>query len=193
MPEGKPCSAELKARVALEAPQGAKAVGETAPEHGLNPSLARNREAEAEPAAREGALGPRLRPGDGFQLGRPRGASRLGPRAPEHGRRGPAGGQRDRGEATPQPRDRVREDKRARGARGAQGAHRGIRRAARRRAAAPVARPRHAGRAVLSGADGRLGGRVNGRGLTPEPRFRVQTSGPHYCSTFLICSSAEST
>ncbi len=50
MPEGKPCSAELKARVALEAPQSAKIVGETAPEHGLNPSLARNREAEAEPA-----------------------------------------------------------------------------------------------------------------------------------------------
>ena len=33
---------------------------------------------------------------------------------------------------------------------------------------------------VLFGADGRLGGRVNGRGLTPEPRFRVQTSGPLY-------------
>ena len=33
---------------------------------------------------------------------------------------------------------------------------------------------------VLFGADGRLGGRVNGRGFTPGPGFRVQTNGPHY-------------
>lgn len=42
MPKGKPYSAEFKARLVLEAPQGAKTVGEIAAEHGLNPNLVRN-------------------------------------------------------------------------------------------------------------------------------------------------------
>ena len=48
MPKGKPHSAEFKARLALEAPQGAKTVSEIAAEHGLNPNLVRNWEAKAE-------------------------------------------------------------------------------------------------------------------------------------------------
>ncbi|WP_322151524.1 hypothetical protein, partial [Paratractidigestivibacter sp.] len=82
MPKGKPCSAELKARVALEAPQGAKAVGETAPEHGLNPSLARNRKAEAEPAARGAPSVPDSDKGPVFSS-----AAREGPLASGRARR----------------------------------------------------------------------------------------------------------
>lgn len=48
MPKGKPCSAEFKARLVLEALQGAKTVGEIAAEHGLNSNLGRNRKARAE-------------------------------------------------------------------------------------------------------------------------------------------------
>lgn len=48
MPKGKPYSAEFKARLALEALQGAKTVSEIAAERGLNPNLVRNREAKAE-------------------------------------------------------------------------------------------------------------------------------------------------
>ena len=73
----------------------------------------------------------------------------------------------------------MREGKRARDARGSQEARRRVRRAAQQRAAAPAARLRHAGRVVLFGADGRLGGHVNGRGFTPGPGFRVQTNGTH--------------
>lgn len=48
MPKGKPYSAEFKARLVPEAPQGAKTVGEIAAKHGLNPNLVRNRKAKAE-------------------------------------------------------------------------------------------------------------------------------------------------
>lgn len=48
MPKGKPYSAEFKARLVLEALQGAKTVGEIAAEHGLNPNLVRNWKAKAE-------------------------------------------------------------------------------------------------------------------------------------------------
>ena len=48
MPKGKPHSAEFKARLALEAPQDAKTVGEIAAEHDLNPNLVRNWKAKAE-------------------------------------------------------------------------------------------------------------------------------------------------
>lgn len=48
MPKGKPYSAEFKARLVLEALQGAKTVGEIAAEHSLNPNLVRNWKAKAE-------------------------------------------------------------------------------------------------------------------------------------------------
>ena len=48
MPKGKPYSAEFKARVVLEALQGAKTVNEIASEHDLNPNLVRNWKAKAE-------------------------------------------------------------------------------------------------------------------------------------------------
>lgn len=48
MPKGRPYSAEFKARLVLEALQGAKTVGEIAAEHGLNSNLVRNRKAKAE-------------------------------------------------------------------------------------------------------------------------------------------------
>lgn len=48
MPKGKSYSAEFKARLVPEAPQGAKTVGEIAAKHGLNPNLVRNRKAKAE-------------------------------------------------------------------------------------------------------------------------------------------------
>ena len=48
MPKGKPYSAEFKARVVLEALQGAKTVNEMASEHDLNPNLVRNWKAKAE-------------------------------------------------------------------------------------------------------------------------------------------------
>ena len=48
MPKGKPYSAEFKARLVLEALQGAKTVGEIAAEYGLNPNLVRNWKAKAE-------------------------------------------------------------------------------------------------------------------------------------------------
>ena len=48
MPKGKPYSAEFKARVVLEALQGAKTVNELAAEHDLSPNLVRNWKARAE-------------------------------------------------------------------------------------------------------------------------------------------------
>lgn len=48
MPKGKPYSAEFKAKLVLEALQGAKTVNEIAAEHGLNPNLVRNWKARAE-------------------------------------------------------------------------------------------------------------------------------------------------
>ena len=48
MPEGKPYSAELKAKAALEALQGAKTVSELGAGHDLSPNPARNRKARAE-------------------------------------------------------------------------------------------------------------------------------------------------
>lgn len=48
MPKGKPYSAEFKARLVLEALQGAKTVNEIAAEHDLNPNLVRNWKAKAE-------------------------------------------------------------------------------------------------------------------------------------------------
>ncbi|WP_322155019.1 transposase [Paratractidigestivibacter sp.] len=48
MPRGKPYTAELKAKVVLEALQGARAVNETAASHELNPNLVGNRKAKAE-------------------------------------------------------------------------------------------------------------------------------------------------
>lgn len=48
MPKGKPYSDEFKARLVLEALQGAKTVGEIAAEHGLNPNLVKNWKAKAE-------------------------------------------------------------------------------------------------------------------------------------------------
>ncbi len=47
MPKGKPYLAEFKARLALEALQGAKTVSEIAAGHGLNPNLVRNRKTKA--------------------------------------------------------------------------------------------------------------------------------------------------
>ena len=48
MPKGKPYSAEFKARVVLEALQGAKTVNEIASEHDLSPNLVRKWVAKAE-------------------------------------------------------------------------------------------------------------------------------------------------
>lgn len=48
MPKGKPYSAEFKAKVTLEALQGARTVSEIAAEHDLNPNLVRNWKAKAE-------------------------------------------------------------------------------------------------------------------------------------------------
>lgn len=62
------------------------------------------------------ALHPQLRLGVGARLRRLRGAAGVQPRAPEHGRQGALGRQRDRGEVAPQPQERVREDLRVRDA-----------------------------------------------------------------------------
>ena len=48
MPKGKPYPAEFKARVVLEALQGARTVNDIAAEHDLNPNLVRNWKAKAE-------------------------------------------------------------------------------------------------------------------------------------------------
>ena len=48
MPKGKPYPAEFKARVVLEALQGARTVNEIAAEHDLNPNLVRKWVAKAE-------------------------------------------------------------------------------------------------------------------------------------------------
>lgn len=72
MPKGKPYSAEFKARLVLEALQGAKTVNGIAAEHDLNPNLVRNWKAKAESelsrvfsAAEDGRAGARGAPGGG--------------------------------------------------------------------------------------------------------------------------------
>ena len=152
----------------------------------------RQRLQEGEPAASGqaatgGRVVPRLRtarhselgPGIGVQLRSLRAAFERRPRAPEHGRQGALGRQRDRGALVQVAEIGMREDRGVRDAEGIEGNHRRVHQEVQQPQAARVVGLRDAGVMVLfrnSGAACRIGH----SGFTFNTRFCVQPNQPLY-------------